>query len=119
MATSDRIEQFKADVAELKLKTGTAGRESVLQALGVVLMVAGVGVALIAYQVSLSQDDPRDIQSGIILAIAMLALTVVGAALFLRYSLAKFLRFWLLRQLYEGQAHVDQVVDAVTRRDQP
>ena len=30
--------------------------------------------------------------------------------MFLRYSLARFLRFWLLRQLYEGQAHIDQVV---------
>jgi hypothetical protein len=34
----------------------------------------------------------------------------VGAAVFLRYSLARFLRFWLLRQLYEGQAQVDQLV---------
>jgi hypothetical protein len=33
---------------------------------------------------------------------------------FLRYSLARFLRFWLLRQLYEGQAHVDEVVAALT-----
>jgi hypothetical protein len=31
--------------------------------------------------------------------------------------MARFLRLWLLRQLYEGQANVDRVVDAVTRRD--
>ena len=47
----------------------------------------------------------------------MLALAVVGAAVFLRYSLARFLRFWLLRQLYEGQAHIDQVVAALGERD--
>ena len=29
---------------------------------------------------------------------------VVGAALFLRYSLAQFLRFWLARLIYEQQA---------------
>jgi hypothetical protein len=29
------------------------------------------------------------------------------------YSLARFLRFWLLRQLYDGQAHIDQVVSAL------
>jgi hypothetical protein len=40
----------------------------------------------------------------------MLALAVAGAAVFLRYSLARFLRFWLLRQLYEGQAQVDRLV---------
>ena len=47
----------------------------------------------------------------------MLAVTAVGAAVFLRYSLARFLRLWLLRQLYEGQAHVDQVAEAVRTRD--
>jgi len=36
---------------------------------------------------------------------------------FLRYSLARFLRFWLLRQLYEGQSHIDQVVAALGERD--
>ena len=114
MATNDRIDQFKADVAELRLKTGAANRETVLQVVGAVLMVAGVVVALLAYQVSLNQDDPRDVQSGIVLAVAMLAVTVVGAVIFLRYSLARFLRFWLLRQLYESQAHVDEVVERVS-----
>ena len=38
------------------------------------------------------------------LAIAGLAISVVGGFLFLRYSLAKFLRFWLLRQVYEQRA---------------
>src|SRR5437016_11650070 len=117
MATNDRLEQFKADVADLKLKTGSAGRENLLIAPGVVFMVAGVAVALVAYQVSLNQDDPRDVQSSIVLAVAMLCVTAVGAVVFLRYSLARFLRLWLLRQLYEGQAHVDQAVEAVRSRD--
>jgi hypothetical protein len=34
---------------------------------------------------------------------------------FVRYSLARFLRFWLLRQLYEGQAHMDRLVGALGR----
>jgi hypothetical protein len=45
----------------------------------------------------------------------MLAVAVTGAAVFLRYSLARFLRFWLLRQLYEGQSHIDQIVGALGR----
>ncbi len=76
-------------------------------------MVAGVVLAFVAYQVSLGKDDSRDIDSLQILAIAMLALAVVGGAVFLRYSLARFLRFWLLRQLLEGQAHIDAVVAAL------
>lgn len=115
MATNNRIEQFKADVGDLKLKTGRGNLETVLQAVGAVLMVVGVLGAFVAYQVSLNKDDVRDVQSAGILAVTMLTLAVTGGALFLRYSLAKFLRLWLLRQLYEGQAHVDQVVEAVRR----
>jgi hypothetical protein len=47
----------------------------------------------------------------------MLGVAVLGAAVFLRYSMARFLRLWLLRQLYESQANVERVVDAITRGD--
>jgi hypothetical protein len=114
--TSNRIDQFKSDIAEMKLKTGTSSRERGLQVLGALLMIAGIAVAFGAYQSSLNQNDARDIQSNIAMAIGGLTLTVTGAALFLRYSLARFLRLWLLRQMYEGQAHIDQVVEAVRER---
>ena len=45
-----------------------------------------------------------------------LGVTVIGGALFLFASLARFLRLWLLRQLYEGQAHLDTLVAAVRER---
>jgi uncharacterized membrane protein YidH (DUF202 family) len=116
METTSRVDRFKAEAADLNLKSGNPGTESKLQALGVVLMVVGILVNVLLYMSSLNIDDQRDIQSNIILGLGMAAMSVVGAALFLRYSLAKFLRFWLLRQLYEGQSHIEEVVDAVNRR---
>lgn len=109
---NDRIEQLRRDAAELKVGKG-AGRDGLYQAAGAVAMAAGVAVAFLAYQLSLGKDDSRDIQSLQILALSMLALAIAGAAVFVRYSLARFLRFWLLRQLYEGQAHIDQVVATI------
>jgi uncharacterized membrane protein len=111
--TDNRIEQFKADVADLKVKTNRGRRDSTLQILGVVLMVVGVVVAFIVYQSSTNESDPRNIQSEIILAITMLALSVIGAAVFIFASLARFLRLWLLRQVYEGQENVARVLAAV------
>ncbi len=109
---NERIERLQAEAA--RLNVAKAGRRDGLwQAVGAVAMVAGVVLAFVAYQVSLGKDDTRDIDSLLILAVAMLALAVVGAAVFLRYSLARFLRFWLLRQLLEGQAHIDAVVAAI------
>ncbi len=112
---NDRIERLKSDAAELNVSKG-ADRDGLYQALGAVAMIAGVVIALVAYVASRGLDDPRDIQSTVILALAMLALAVTGAAVFLRYSMARFLRFWLLRQLYEGQSHIDQVVAALGER---
>ena len=40
-------------------------------------------------------------------------IVVAGAALFIRYSFAAFLRMWLLRNLYEGQANTDRIVEAI------
>jgi hypothetical protein len=98
-----RMERLRAEAAALGVRRGTHRRDGVLQVAGLVMMGAAVLVALVAYASSLGSDDPRDIQSLIVLAIAMLALAVAGAAVFLRYSLSRFLRFWLLRQLYERQ----------------
>jgi uncharacterized membrane protein YidH (DUF202 family) len=114
--TTTRIDQFKTDIADMKLKTGSSSKEGVLQVIGVLLMIAGIAIAFGSYQSSLNQDDARDIQSYIVFAIGGLSLTIAGAALFLRYAIAKFLRFWLLRQMYEEQSHIDQVVDAIRER---
>jgi hypothetical protein len=113
---TDRIERLKSDAAELNVSKGAA-RDGLWQAVGAIAMAAGVIIAFVAYQLSLKKSNPLDVDSLQILAVSMLALAVVGAAVFVRYSLARFLRFWLLRQLYEGQAHIDQVVAALAERD--
>ena len=113
--SNDRAEQFKAEIAEMKVKTGRGSRENLLQVLGVVLMIVGVAIALGAYSASLnvtatpgSNVDLLDSNSYMPLAIGGLAITVTGGFIFLRYSLAKFLRFWLLRQSYEQRAAIDE-----------
>jgi hypothetical protein len=112
---NDRAEQFKAEIAEMKVKTGRGRSENLLQLLGVALMVAGIVIAFAAYSASLNVTatpgtnvDVLDSSSYIPLAIAGLAMSVTGGFLFLRYSLARFLRFWLLRQSYEQRVAIDE-----------
>ncbi len=112
--TGNRIDEFKTEVTDLKLKTGSASRDNVFLIIGVLLMVVGIAGAFLGYVSSKNLDDARDIQSTIVMAIAFGALTVAGAAIFLRYSIARFLRMWLLRNLYEGQANTDRIVDALS-----
>jgi len=113
--TDGRAERFKSDIAEMKLKTGRARSENLLQLLGLILMVAGIAIAFGAYAASLNVTatpgtnvDLLDSNSYLPLAVAGLAISVTGGFVFLRYSLAKFLRFWLLRQVYEQRRAVDE-----------
>jgi hypothetical protein len=99
----ERRKQFEADIAQVRVKTGGSANEPRLVALGAMLMVVGAAVALVAFIVSGSQADTRDVLSSVIIAVFGLTLSVVGAAVFLRYSLGRFLRFWLLRLVYEQQ----------------
>lgn len=124
MSETNRVDQFKADMAEMKLKTGGASKDGPLQIVGVVLMVAGIVVSFIAYRASLnvtisrtgSNADLLDANSYTNLAITGIGITIAGAALYLRCALAKFLRFWLLRQIMENRAQLDEIVGAIKQR---
>ena len=98
-----RRQQFEADIAQVRVKTGGSANESRLVVAGAVLMAAGAALALFGFVASGSQADTRDVLSTVVLAIFGLCLVVAGAAVFLRYSFARFLRFWLLRLIYEHQ----------------
>jgi hypothetical protein len=113
--TPDRADRFRADVAEMRLKTGRTDAELRLQVLGVLLMIAGVAIAFGAYRAATNVTatpgtnvDVLNSTSYLPLAIAGLATSVTGGFLFLRYSLARFLRFWLLRQSYEQRMAIDE-----------
>lgn len=112
---TDRVDQFKAEIAEMKLKTGRTRTERAFEVLGAVLMVAGIVIAFGAYAASLNVKatpgtnvDVLDSNSYVPLAITGLAVSVMGGFVFLRYSLARFLRFWLLRQTYEQRVAIDE-----------
>jgi hypothetical protein len=113
--SATRVEQFKQEVADLKLSTASDGRERALLGLSVVLMIAGVVIGFGGFMSTTSLDDPRDQNEMIVLALAGVSLAVTGAALFLRYSMGRFLRFWLLRQIYEGQEHVERLAERLGR----
>lgn len=115
MLTEERRTEFREDVAKLRLRTTGSASDRPLRIVGAVLMTIGVLGAFVAYNMSLTQSDTRDLASGQILAVACLALAVVGAALFLVGSLARVLRLWLLRQLHESAVQAEELRSALNR----
>jgi hypothetical protein len=113
VVTDDKIEEFRAAVADLKLRSGRQRSDLIKEIAGAVLMVGGFVAGLIIYESSLSQGSALNLGSEQILALTMLGLVVIGAALFVSGTMARFLRVWMLRQLYEGQAQVEHLVDSI------
>jgi hypothetical protein len=115
-ADTSRAQAFDAAVADRKLKGAGSAADRTLRVIGVLLLVLGIAGTFLAYNNSLNVDDSRDIASNQILAVAFLAVTVVGSALYVVGGVAAVLRLWLLRQLVESQARADQIADALKTR---
>ena len=112
----ERVEQFQAEINSMKVKASGAENESRLLILGIVLAVAGLALAIVGGVQVGGAADALDQQSflatGSFLGIALI---IAGAALFVRYSLARYLRFWLVRLVYESRANTDRLVEAIDR----
>jgi len=112
-----RIDQFKSEIEGLKLRGSSSEGEKRLLILGVLLVAAGVALAIFgAVEVGLVGDSPADqrayMAQGSFLGIALI---LAGAALFVRFSLARYMRFWMIRLTYESRANTDRLVDAIER----
>ena len=107
----DRIQTFTEEIAAMKLRGARADRERFLLILGVVGLVAGVGLAIFggfqASGTSNTGDQVAFLATGTLIG---LALVIAGTAIFVRYSLARFLRFWLVRLVHEHRTETDRVI---------
>lgn len=116
----ERIEAFQSEIDSMKLKAAGAENEARLLILGIVLAVAGIGLAVLtAVQIGNQDDVVKQttlLGTGSFLGIA---LVIAGAALFVRFSMARHLRFWLIRLVHESRANTDRIVAAIEGRSGP
>lgn len=106
--TEDRAEEFQEQIAAMRTKTSRTNSEQVLLVIGILLMLAGIVLGFISYFSSTNTDKALDQNELIILAILGVSLSLMGVAIFLRYSIGRFLRFWLLRQIYENRGKSEE-----------
>ncbi|SEG85006.1 hypothetical protein SAMN04489712_117111 [Thermomonospora echinospora] len=112
-STETRADRFVRELAELKIPDPAAGRAALWLRLGVALMAAGLVLGASAYFMSHGTRDPLVQRDALALALGGVSAAVVGSALFLRYSLTGFLRFWMARQSYD----LTQLADRLLERD--
>ena len=117
MTDSPSSTDLETGVASIHVPDPKGDAESLLVKVAVALPVIGVVLILVAYfnaasTAYVADQVPMLISGGLL----GLGLIVIGVGLYLRFSLARTLRFWLARQVAEQQAQTDRIVAALERR---
>jgi hypothetical protein len=89
------------ELARLRASNNSGPTDRGVSVLGVVLAVVGLIIILICFLQSRNYSTVLDQMDALILALFGVALTILGAALYIRASMTRFLRYWLLRMVYE------------------
>lgn len=106
-----RIEEFKAEIADLRLADPTIVRERRLITAGAAAMGLGLFVSVVCFVLSHNTNSTLEQRDWIIGALVGLGLIVGGAAVFLRYSLGQMARFWMARSLLEQRLQTDRLLE--------
>jgi hypothetical protein len=107
---SPRLQQFQAEVKQLKVTGGRANPERTGMIIGAILMVVGLVLGFYAY-FGLSHPASGPLQQGDATVIGLLGVgfTVVGTGMFAVFYLTRYLRYWLVRLIYEQREQTDQL----------
>jgi hypothetical protein len=109
-----RVAAFQDEIDSMKLKAAGAQNETRLLAVSILLGIAGLALAVLtAVQVPNESDPVKQttlLATGSYLGIALL---IAGGALFVRFSMARHLRLWLIRLVHEGRSNTDRIVAAI------
>ena len=96
--SQDRVEQFRAEIADMKLRDPATSRER-------------LWLGLASFLISHNSSDPLVQNDAVTLGLGGIVAALIGGALFLRFSIASFLRFWLARLIYEQKAQTDRLLE--------
>ena len=114
--TSPRLEEFQTQVDELKLSGGKANPERTTVRVSIGLFIAAVILEIVAFSGSSGATDTRDQNDFIVLALLGVVVALGAAALFVRASITRYFRYWLVRLIYEDRASTDRIVEALEKK---
>lgn len=106
---SPRLQQFQAEVAELKVTGGKANPERTWSIVGGIAMLGGIVLTLVAWLGTHGTKNALEIADYNALSNFGIAITIVGSVVFLVMSLRRYLRYWLIRLIYEQRDAADRI----------
>ncbi len=115
-ATTPRMEEFHAEVDALKVGGGRANPERLWLRLGILGWVVAVVVEIVAYAGSHGTKNPLSQRDYTIVALLGVVIAVIATGLFVTFSLTRYLRYWLIRLIYQDRESTDRIIEATGRR---
>ncbi|MCQ3812739.1 MAG: hypothetical protein KTV68_19560 [Acidimicrobiia bacterium] len=116
---SSRLEEFHQEVGKLRASGGRANPDRWVFRLGLILTIVGLAFTVVSYFLTgkpydtegttLHQSNHIDL---VVSAIFGLSLTLVGLVMITISSFKRFMRYWLVRLIYEYREQTDRVVES-------
>jgi hypothetical protein len=109
---NDRLATFRQEVGDLKVTGGAANPERLGARLGIALVVIGLAGAAICWYTAYNAGSFAEIQRMIVAGAAFVGVGIVGVVVWMRNSMTRYFRFWLIRLVYEQREQTEQLVAA-------
>ncbi|MDH3752997.1 MAG: hypothetical protein OEU32_03910 [Acidimicrobiia bacterium] len=107
---SPRLREFQAEVDRLAVTGGSANAARTARVLGALVALGGVALTIVAFVQSSSAADPQDQTDFVILALVGIALVLAGGLTVVVTTITGFMRYWLVRLIFEQRASTDRIV---------
>jgi hypothetical protein len=113
--SSERLAQLRDEVSKLKVTGGMANPERFAGKWGIGLTIFGFVVAIVSWWSAFNAGNFESIHRSAIFAAIGVGISIVGIIIWLRNSLTRYLRFWLIRLVYEQREQTDRLIAALER----
>ncbi len=114
--SSPRLAEFKDEVGKLKVSGGGANPERLGAQWGIGLTIVGIIVVVVSWISGKNDTKFEFIQRDTIGAMIGVAVTIVGVAIWVRNSITRYLRYWIVRLIYEQREQTDRLIEALREK---
>jgi hypothetical protein len=112
-----RLSELRDEVSKLKVTGGAANPERLASKWGIGLTIVGFVVMIVSWWSAFNSADLGTQLRSQIFALIGVAISVVGIVIWVRNSLTRYLRFWIIRLVYEQREQTDRLIEALERRN--
>ena len=111
-----RLDQLREEVGQLKVTGGAANPERLAGKWGIGLTIFGFVIAFVSWWSAFNAGDFASLDRAAVFAGLGIGVALIGIVIWLRNSLTRYMRFWIIRLVYEQREQTDRLIEALKQR---